>query len=136
MKFCVRGREEALNYARSCDRSCLRVGFFRPRKTLPLDPIGGIVKQLELDIIRPRERGIRTMAQEPSLGFRKRAWLWLRSQVIRDVPDGDSLCEYDCRKQECGQEEWAHCDRRLNKAAGELRPGKQSRIGKPREAGC
>jgi hypothetical protein len=36
---------------------------------------------------------------------------WFRSQV-QDVPVEAELCEYDCRKQECTEEEFATCERR------------------------
>ena len=35
------------------------------------------------------------------------------------------LCEYDCRRQQCTDEEWESCERRIQKAAGELWPGTQ-----------
>jgi hypothetical protein len=95
-------------------------------KDLQTDPISSIVVHLPgLDISHPVRRRTRKMIQEPSLGIRRRVWLWLSSQVVGKVPDEDSLCEYDCRKQECAQDEWAQCERRLNKATGELRPGKR-----------
>jgi len=47
---------------------------------------------------------------------------WLKDQIARDVPEADALCEYDCRKQQCTEEEWATCERRIHKAAGELWP--------------
>ncbi len=50
------------------------------------------------------------------------AWDWLRRQVVEDVPAGDALCEFDCRKPECSVGEWETCDRRLHDAAGELMP--------------
>jgi hypothetical protein len=52
----------------------------------------------------------------------KKLWQWLKGQIAQDVPDADGLCEYDCRKQQCSEEEWATCERRINKAAGELWP--------------
>ena len=52
----------------------------------------------------------------------RRLWQWLKDQIAQDVPESDGLCEYDCRKQECTEEEWATCDRRIRKAAGELWP--------------
>jgi len=52
----------------------------------------------------------------------QRVWRWLKAQVVQDVPEADALCAYDCRKQQCNEEEWATCDRRINKAAGELWP--------------
>jgi hypothetical protein len=52
----------------------------------------------------------------------KRFWQWLKDQIATDVPEADGLCEYDCRKPQCNQEEWATCERRISKAAGELWP--------------
>jgi Protein of unknown function (DUF2934) len=49
-------------------------------------------------------------------------WQWLKDQIAQDVPEADALCEYDCRKQQCSEEEWATCERRIHKAAGELWP--------------
>jgi hypothetical protein len=49
-------------------------------------------------------------------------WQWLKDQIAQDVPEADALCEYDCRKQQCTEEEWATCERRIHKAAGELWP--------------
>lgn len=51
-----------------------------------------------------------------------RFWRWLRDQIIQPVPQESAVCEFDCRKQQCSMGEWANCDRRLNKAAGELMP--------------
>jgi hypothetical protein len=70
--------------------------------------------------------------------LRRRFWQWLKNQIAQDVPEADGLCEYDCRKQQCTEEEWATCERRINKAAGELWPepsraprGETSPSGKP-----
>ncbi|MFZ0950014.1 MAG: hypothetical protein WAN19_17900 [Candidatus Sulfotelmatobacter sp.] len=53
---------------------------------------------------------------------RRKVWQWLKGQIAQDVPEEDALCEYDCRKQQCTEEEWATCERRIHKAAGELWP--------------
>jgi hypothetical protein len=50
----------------------------------------------------------------------RRLWQWLKDQIAQDVPEADGLCEYDCRKQQCTEEDWATCERRIHKAAGEL----------------
>ena len=50
------------------------------------------------------------------------AWGWLRRQVVEDVPAGDALCEFDCRKPQCSTVAWETCERRLHNAAGELMP--------------
>jgi hypothetical protein len=52
----------------------------------------------------------------------KRLWQWTKDQIAQDVPASDGLCEYDCRKQQCTEEEWATCERRIGSAAGELWP--------------
>jgi uncharacterized protein YecT (DUF1311 family) len=54
-------------------------------------------------------------------------WRWFRNQIIQEVPEDSALCEYDCRKGQCTREEWETCDRRLNKAAGELMPSPRKR---------
>ena len=53
---------------------------------------------------------------------RRKVWEWLKGQIAQDVPEADGLCEYDCRKQQCTAEEWATCERRIQKATGELWP--------------
>jgi hypothetical protein len=50
-------------------------------------------------------------------------WQWLKNHIVQDVPGSDGLCEYDCRKQQCTEEEWANCGRQIRRAAGELWPG-------------
>ena len=53
----------------------------------------------------------------------QKSWQWLKNQIAQDVPESDGLCEYDCRKQQCAEDEWANCERRIQGAAGELWPG-------------
>jgi hypothetical protein len=48
---------------------------------------------------------------------------WLKQQV-QDVPDELALCEFDCRRAQCTSDEWATCERRINRAAGELLPSR------------
>jgi len=38
---------------------------------------------------------------------------WLTGQLVSEVPLDIALCEYGCRKSQCLQEEWEHCERRL-----------------------
>lgn len=52
----------------------------------------------------------------------KKFWQRLKNQIAQDVPASNGLCEYDCRKQQCTEEEWATCERRIGRAAGELWP--------------
>lgn len=56
-------------------------------------------------------------------GVYKKFWQRMKNQIAQDVPASDGLCEFDCRKQQCSEEEWANCERRIQRAAGELWPG-------------
>ena len=51
-----------------------------------------------------------------------RMWSAIENVFVQDVPDDVALCEFDCRKGQCSDEDWASCNRRLDKAAGELSP--------------
>jgi len=62
------------------------------------------------------------MNLEPIQTLHLRVWQWLKGQVVQDVPKAVELCEYDCRKPQCNEEEWATCERRIQRAAGELCP--------------
>ena len=57
----------------------------------------------------------------------KRLANWVLNQIIQDVTEDIGLCEYDCRKGQCSQGEWATCERRLNRAKGELMPAQEAR---------
>ena len=47
---------------------------------------------------------------------------FVKRGIVADVPEPIALCEFDCRKGQCLQGEWAACDRRIHKASGELFP--------------
>jgi len=66
----------------------------------------------------------RSIADEHSKSdcFLFRSWQWVKGQIVGEVPEENELCEFDCRKQQCAQGEWATCDRRLRRAEGELMP--------------
>ncbi len=64
-----------------------------------------------------------TQANQNLLGRFARAWHWLKDQWVREVPPDLALCEFDCRKLQCMEGEWASCERRLSHANGELMPG-------------
>jgi hypothetical protein len=55
-------------------------------------------------------------------GFFVQTWRWLKGQIVGEVPPEDALCEFDCPKWQCTEGEWATCERRLSRAAGELMP--------------
>ena len=40
--------------------------------------------------------------------------LWLKNQIVADVPPEVALCEFDCRKTECQFGEWVNCKNRLS----------------------
>ena len=58
-------------------------------------------------------------------------WNWLRRQLVDDVPQGDAVCEFDCRKPQCTMGEWDTCERRVRRAAGELMPDKKPAASTP-----
>jgi hypothetical protein len=58
---------------------------------------------------------------QPLLSLRKLSQ-WVLCEIVEDVPKDSALCEFDCRKRQCTQGEWATCERRLNFARGELMP--------------
>jgi hypothetical protein len=39
---------------------------------------------------------------------------WVTGQLASEVPLDIALCEYGCRKSQCLQEEWEHCEHRLS----------------------
>jgi len=55
-------------------------------------------------------------ADTPASGFLAQTWRWLKDKIVGEVPPEVALCEFDCRKGQCTQEEWANCERRLSRA--------------------
>jgi hypothetical protein len=51
-----------------------------------------------------------------------RAWRWISTQVVQDVPEDIMICEYDCRKAQCTMAEAECCEKRLQEGAGDLFP--------------
>jgi len=47
---------------------------------------------------------------------------FVKRGIVGDVPEAIAICEFDCRKGQCQQGEWAACDRRIHRASGELFP--------------
>ena len=39
--------------------------------------------------------------------------VWLKDQLIGDVPPEDVFCEFECEKSECQLGHWETCKRRL-----------------------
>jgi hypothetical protein len=54
-----------------------------------------------------------------------------KRQIIDDAPEKLAICQFDCRKGQCLQDEWETCDRRIRKGAGELFP--DARLEKPHQ---
>jgi hypothetical protein len=52
----------------------------------------------------------------------RRLWQFVKRQVVDDAPEDLALCEFDCRKEQCRQDEWETCGRRIRKGSGELFP--------------
>jgi len=57
---------------------------------------------------------------------------WAKNLLIQDVPSDIALCEFDCRKDQCRDDEWETCDRRLTRAAGELSPSVEAKAFTPK----
>ena len=57
-------------------------------------------------------------------------WQFVKGQIVGDAPDDLAICAFDCRKAQCMQGEWAACQRRMLKGAGELFPDCQFPIQK------
>jgi hypothetical protein len=51
-----------------------------------------------------------------------RLWRSFLNGLIQDVPEAYALCEFDCHRTQCSATEWARCERRLQRAAGEFMP--------------
>jgi hypothetical protein len=56
---------------------------------------------------------------------------FVERQIIDDAPEKLAICQFDCRKGECLQDEWETCDRQIRKGAGELFP--DARLEKPHQ---
>jgi hypothetical protein len=42
--------------------------------------------------------------------------------IVQEVPAELAFCEIVCRKEQCSAKEWATCERRLKRGAGEFMP--------------
>jgi len=51
-----------------------------------------------------------------SRGVLSRIRLWLRGEVVDDVPPELAACEFQCRAQECLHDKWETCENRLRTA--------------------
>ena len=69
------------------------------------------------------------MSFETLKTLRKQLWQQLKGEIVQDVPEEDATCEFDCRKEQCTEGEWATCERRINRAAGELWPASSAAPG-------
>lgn len=71
-----------------------------------------------------------------SQGFLARAWLWFKDQIVREVPPESAICEFDCRNGQCRNDEWATCERRLSRGAGEFMPEQRVTLRPPDSPGA
>jgi hypothetical protein len=62
-------------------------------------------------------------------GLWNRFSCWLRDHWLGEVSPEIALCEFDCKHGQCLQDEWATCQRRITRAAGELMPESSQRDG-------
>jgi hypothetical protein len=63
-----------------------------------------------------------TDASPTTPGLWNRFSRWIRGHLVGEVPPEIALCEFDCDRAPCPEEEWATCQRRITRAAGELIP--------------
>lgn len=45
----------------------------------------------------------------------KTFWQRMKNQITQDVPTSVEQCEYNCRKPNCTEKEWATCERRTQR---------------------
>jgi hypothetical protein len=57
----------------------------------------------------------------PKASLLRRGWRFLMDGLVQSVPEEDALCEFDCRKPQCGLDEWLTCERRLQAVAAQAR---------------
>ena len=50
---------------------------------------------------------------EGGAGVFAKLWRRLKGQIVGEVPLEVALCECDCRKPSCLENDWAKCERRL-----------------------
>jgi hypothetical protein len=81
---------------------------------VPMTPVHASVEKLN-EVLRPM-------------------WRRFVDGIVQDVPEDVSLCEFDCRNGQCTSSEWAICERRLQKASGELMPNAKLVDAKKRNA--
>jgi len=55
-------------------------------------------------------------------GLWNRLFRWIGGHLLGEVPEDIALCEFDCKRSSCLEEELATCERRITRAAGELMP--------------
>jgi hypothetical protein len=51
-----------------------------------------------------------------------RFWSWFKDQIWQDARKAVAVCEFDCRRQQCTEKEWATCERRINEENCGLSP--------------
>lgn len=55
-------------------------------------------------------------------GLLSRFRRWVSAGIVQEVPEDIAICAFDCQRGQCTNGEWAICDRRIKRAAGELWP--------------
>jgi hypothetical protein len=67
---------------------------------------------------------------------RGNVWQWVKLQIVQQVSDEDAFCEYDCRKSDCTDEEWASCQLRIRRLRGFSREAGSARSGVSGRGSC
>jgi hypothetical protein len=98
-----------------------RVVILEQVENLP-DEVHGEAESKNTLQAAPQQEVASHPSSRQSGGLFRRFGRWIAGMVVQDVPDDSALCAFDCQKTQCTTEEWAHCERRLSRAAGELWP--------------
>ncbi|MEI9972574.1 MAG: hypothetical protein WDO73_11260 [Ignavibacteriota bacterium] len=65
----------------------------------------------------------------------QRLWEFVKRQAVDDVPKEIAICEFDCNRAQCRQNEWDVCGRRIHHGSGELFPDARLRNSGPGDSG-
>jgi hypothetical protein len=48
-----------------------------------------------------------------------RFWIWVKSQIVQEVPKDIAHCAFDCNKEACTGADWDHCRKSLEDSKNE-----------------
>lgn len=72
----------------------------------------------------PVSENVTGIGRNPTVSIFRRAWNFLRDQLVQDVRAEDAACEFDCHVDQCTVGEWESCENRLQTSARLLKHAK------------